>query len=192
MFEPGDYVVYGMKGVCQVEEITELDMKGTAEGRLYYVLRPCFQKGSTIFTPVDNEKTAMRAVMSRDEARKLVDEISEIEALLEKNDKERERQYKEAIRSGDPRQWVRIIKTSYLRGQERIAQGKKAAMIDERYFHAAEEQLYEELSIALNLPKEDMRAYIGRHVAERKHLKGGGRKNRTRKPQEERTGRSEY
>lgn len=166
MFEPGDYVVYGMKGVCQVEEITELDMKGTAEGRLYYVLRPCFQKGSTIFTPVDNEKTAMRAVMSRDEARKLVDEISEIEALLEKNDKERERQYKEAIRSGDPRQWVRIIKTSYLRGQERIAQGKKAAMIDERYFHAAEEQLYEELSIALNLPKEDMRVYIGRHVAE--------------------------
>ena len=95
-----------------------------------------------------------------------MDEISEIEALLEKNDKERERQYKEAIRSGDPRQWVRIIKTSYLRGQERIAQGKKAAMIDERYFHAAEEQLYEELSIALNLPKEDMRAYIGRHVAE--------------------------
>ena len=166
MFEPGDYVVYGMKGVCQVEEITELDMKGTAEGRLYYVLRPCFQKGSTIFTPVDNEKTAMRAVMSRDEARKLVDDISEIEVLLEKNDKERERQYKEAIRSGDPRQWVRIIKTSYLRGQERIAQGKKAAMIDERYFHAAEEQLYEELSIALNLPKEDMRAYIGRHVAE--------------------------
>ena len=75
-------------------------------------------------------------------------------------------QHMEAIRSGDPRQWVRIIKTSYLRGQERIAQGKKAAMIDERYFHAAEEQLYEELSIALNLPKEDMRAYIGRHVAE--------------------------
>lgn len=84
MFEPGDYVVYGMKGVCQVEEITELDMKGTAEGRLYYVLRPFFQKGSTIFTPVDNEKTAMRAVMSRDEARKLVDEISEIERCWKK------------------------------------------------------------------------------------------------------------
>ena len=131
MFEKGDYVVYGTKGVCQVEEITELDMKGTAEGRLYYVLRPCFQKGSTVFTPV------------------------------EKNDKEREKRYKEAIRSGDPRQWIRIIKTSYLRGQERIAQGKKATTIDERYFHAAEEQLYEELSIALGVPKENMREYIG-------------------------------
>ena len=161
MFEKGDYVVYGTKGVCQVEEVTELDMKGTAEGRLYYVLRPCFQKGSTIFTPVDNGKTAMRAVMSREEAQRLVDGISEIEALWEKNDKERERLYKEAIRSGDPRQWIRIIKTSYLRGQERLAQGKKATTIDERYFHAAEEQLYEELSIALDMPKDEMREYIG-------------------------------
>ena len=161
MFEKGDYVVYGTKGVCQVEEITELAMKGTAEGKLYYVLRPCFQKGSTLFTPVDNEKTIIRPVMSRDEAAALVDAIAGIEALLEKNDKEREKQYKEAIRSCDPRQWIRIIKTSYLRGQERIAQGKKATTVDERYFHAAEEQLYEELSIALDMPKEGMRAYIG-------------------------------
>ena len=161
MFEKGDYVVYGTKGVCQVEEITELDMKGTAEGRLYYVLRPCFQKGSTVFTPVDSDKTAMRAVMSEEEASALVEGISGIEALLEKNDKEREKRYKEAICSGDPRQWIRIIKTSYLRGQERIAQGKKATTIDERYFHAAEEQLYEELSIALGVPKENMREYIG-------------------------------
>ena len=161
MFEKGDYVVYGTKGVCQVEEITELAMKGTAEGKLYYVLRPCFQKGSSLFTPVDNEKTIIRPVMSRDEAAALVDGIAGIEALLEKNDKEREKQYKEAIRSCDPRQWIRIIKTSYLRGQERIAQGKKATTVDERYFHAAEEQLYEELSIALDMPKEGMRAYIG-------------------------------
>ena len=161
MFEKGDYVAYGTKGVCQVEEITELAMKGTAEGKLYYVLRPCFQKGSTLFTPVDNEKTIIRSVMSRDEAAALVDGIAGIEALLEKNDKEREKQYKEAIRSCDPRQWIRIIKTSYLRGQERIAQGKKATTVDERYFHAAEEQLYEELSIALDMPKEGMRAYIG-------------------------------
>ena len=93
MFEKGDYVVYGTKGVCQVEEITELAMKGTAEGKLYYVLRPCFQKGSTLFTPVDNEKTIIRPVMSRDEAAALVDGIAGIEALLEKNDKEREKQY---------------------------------------------------------------------------------------------------
>lgn len=167
MFEKGDYVVYGTKGVCRVEEITEPDMKGTAAGRLYYVLRPCFQKGSTIFTPVDNEKTVMRAVMSRTEADALVDGLSGIEALQESSDKEREKQYREAIRSTDPRQWVRIIKTSYLRGQERRAQGKKVTTVDERYLHAAEEQLHEELSIALGVPKEEIREYIGSRTGRR-------------------------
>lgn len=164
MFERGDYVVYGTKGVCRVGEITELDMKGTDEGRLYYVLHPCFQKGSTVFTPVGSGKTLMRAVMSREEAEALVDNILEIEALWEKNDKERERQYKEAIKSGDPREWIRIIKTSYLRGQERLAQGKKATTIDERFFHEAEERLYEELSVALEKPKETIRAYISERI----------------------------
>lgn len=164
MFEKGDYVVYGTKGVCQVEEITELDMKEKAERKMYYVLRPCFQKGSTIFAPVENGKTRMRAVMSRKEADALVEGISGIEVLQESSDKEREKQYREAIRSTDPRQWVRIIKTSYLRGQERKAQGKKVTTLDERYFHAAEEQLNEELSIVLGVPKEEIRDYIGSRI----------------------------
>lgn len=164
MFEKGDYIVYGTKGVCQVEEITELDIKGTAERKIFYVLRPCFQKGSTIFTPVENGKTIMRAVMSRKEADALVEEISGIEVLQESSDKEREKQYREAIKSTDPRQWVRIIKTSYLRGQQRKAQGKKVTTLDERYFHAAEEQLHEELSIVLGVPKEEIRDYIGSRI----------------------------
>lgn len=164
MFEKGDYIVYGTKGVCQVEEITELDIKGTAERKIFYVLRPCFQKGSTIFTPVENGKIIMRAVMSRKEADALVEEISGIEVLQESSDKEREKQYREAIKSTDPRQWVRIIKTSYLRGQQRKAQGKKVTTLDERYFHAAEEQLHEELSIVLGVPKEEIRDYIGSRI----------------------------
>ena len=113
---------------------------------------------------LDSGKTVMRPVMSREQAESLVDGIPEIEVLWEKNDKERERQYKEAIKSGDPREWIRIIKTSYLRGQKRQAQGKKATTVDERFFHAAEEQLYEELSIALERPKENIREYISERI----------------------------
>lgn len=60
MFEKGGYIVYGTTGVCLVEEITGMKMKGASGEKLYYVLRPCFQKGNTIFTPVDNSKIAMR------------------------------------------------------------------------------------------------------------------------------------
>lgn len=166
MFEKGGYIVYGTTGVCEIEDITSPEIKGVAGNRLYYVLLPCFQKGNRIFTPVDNEKVPIRAVMTRQEAETLVKEIPQIEELWERDDKQREKQYKEAIRSCDPREWIRIIKTSYLRQEERKAQGKKATTVDERYFHAAEEHLYSELAIALEMPKESVKAYIKSHMEE--------------------------
>lgn len=164
MFEKGGYIVYGTTGVCEVEDITSPDMKGVAGNRLYYVLSPCFQKGNRIFTPVDSDKVPIRAVMTKEEAFGLVDEIPAIEELWEKDDKVREKKYKEAIRSCDPREWIRIIKTSYLRQEERRAQGKKATTVDERYFHSAEEHLYSELAVSLNMPKEDVKTYIKERI----------------------------
>ena len=164
MFEKGGYVVYGTTGVCQVEEITGMKMKGASDEKLYYVLRPCFQKGNTIFTPVNNEKIAMRAVMSKKEAEALVKQIPEIEELNEADDKERERLYKAAIKSCNPGEWIRIIKTSYLRSRKREAEGKRATTVDERYFRAAEEHLYAELAVALGMEKDDVRQYIGQKI----------------------------
>lgn len=164
MFEKGGYIVYGTTGVCEVEDITSPDIKGVAGNRLYYVLSPCFQKGNRIFTPVDSDKVTIRAVMTKEEASALVDKIPEIEELWEKDDKLREKRYKEAIRSCDPQEWIRIIKTSYLRQEERKAQGKKATTVDERYFRSAEDHLYAELAISLNMPKEEVKAYITRRM----------------------------
>jgi len=160
MFEKGGYIVYGTTGVCEIQDITPLKMRDVPGDRLYYVLTPCFQKGNTIFTPVDNEKVPLRAVMSKEEASALIDGIPGIEELWEKDDKLREKRYKEAIRSCDPREWIRIIKTSYLRQQERKAQGKKVTTVDERYFRSAEDHLYSELSISLEIPKEEVKKYI--------------------------------
>lgn len=159
MFEKGGYIVYGTTGVCLVEEITGMKMKGASGEKLYYVLRPCFQKGNTIFTPVDNSKIAMRAVMNKAEAEALVERIPEIEELTETDDKERERLYKEAIKSGKPGEWIRIIKTSYLRSRKREAEGKRATTVDDRYFHTAEEHLYAELAVVLGMEMEDLKLY---------------------------------
>lgn len=164
MFEKGGYIVYGTTGVCEIEDITSPEMKGVSANRLYYVLNPCFQKGNRIFTPVDNAKVPIRAVMTEKEAKALVKEIPGIEELWEKDDKLREKRYKEAIRSCDPREWVRIIKTSYLRQEERRAQGKKATTVDERYFHSAEDHLYSELAIALGIPREKVKTYIKEQI----------------------------
>ena len=157
MFEKGGYIVYGTTGVCQIEDITGMKSKGSSGEKLYYVLRPCFQKGNTIFTPVDNGKIAMRAAMTREEAEMLIKRIPQIEELEEADDKERERHYK-------PGEWIRIIKTSYLRSRKREAEGKRATTVDDRYFHTAEEHLYAELAVVLGMEKDDVRQYIGQKI----------------------------
>ena len=167
MFEKGSYIVYGNSGVCQVEDIITMDMKGVPRDRLFYVLNPSAQKGGKIFTPVDNEKTHMRPVLTPEEASKLIDEIPEIEELWIANEKLREAQYKECMKSCDCKEWIKIIKTLYLRKRARSAQGKRITSTDEKYLRMAEDYLYTELEIPLGIPKARMEGYIGERVRRR-------------------------
>ena len=167
MFEKGDYIVYGAAGICQVKEIGTLSMKAADKDRLYYTLEPLNSKGSSVYTPVDNTKVVIRRILSKKEAEQLICDIPHIEALWVENDKQREQVYRESARKCDCREWIRIIKTLYLRKQDRIAHGKKVTATDERYLHRAEESLYSELSIPLGVEKERMADYITERVANR-------------------------
>ena len=40
MYEKGQYIVYGIRGVCQVADIITIDHPVGPKGRLYYELHP--------------------------------------------------------------------------------------------------------------------------------------------------------
>ena len=160
MFEVGEFVVYGSKGVCRIVDISHIDISGADKDRLYYVLSPIGDKNAKIYAPTDNLKITMRKVISKEEADKLILELPEIELLWVPDDKQREAKYKEVMRTCDYRAWVSIVKTLYLRKKERTAQGKKTTALDERYMKAAENELYGELSLTLGIPREEMEDYI--------------------------------
>ncbi len=164
MFEKGEYVVYGTKGVCLIWDIAPLDIPGVDKNRLYYIMRPVQDNNGTVYLPTDSTRAVIRRVMSEKEARQLIDEIPDIEQLWIADDKKRETSYKEAIRSCNSRAWVSIIKALYMRKCERLAAGKKVTALDERYLKAAEQELYGELSIALGVPEEEMESYLHDHI----------------------------
>ena len=159
MFNPGDYVVYGYSGVCKVEDIAAKEVPGTKETRDYYVLLPIQSSVSRVFTPVDG-KNPLRPVMTREEAEKFLDEICILEPLEIISDKHRENQYKDAMRTCDYREWVKLIKTLYARKAERAKKGKQATAVDNRYTRSAEEYLFTELSIALSKDIEEIGAFV--------------------------------
>lgn len=160
MFEVGDYVVHGNSGVCRVDAVQAMDGIGADKKRVYYTLVPLYTSGSKLFVPTDSKKVVIRSVMTKKEVKKLMDEWNEIETLRVENDKNREEVYKEALRSCDSRQWVRLIKTSYQRNQSRIEKGKKATTSDERYLQMAEENLFGELAIPLEMSRGEAEAYF--------------------------------
>lgn len=164
MFKIGEYVVYGMNGVCRVEEIGPMNLSGIDSNKEYYTLLPLYTKGSRVFTPVDNQKVVMRPVISRQDACNLIDEMKSVERIEVADDKHRELAYKEALKSCDCRELVRIINTVVKRKKERLAQGKKMSACDERYLKQAQDSLYGEFAISLKMEKDEVEDYIERRI----------------------------
>ena len=166
MFAVGEYIVYGSKGVCRIEEITHLDMAGADKEREYYILAPVGDEGGRIYAPTDSTRIAMRRIITKEEADQLLRELPQIELLWVQDERQRENKYKEALRTCDYRAWVSIVKTLYFRMQERTAQGKKITALDEKYMRMAEHELYSELSLTLGVPMQEMESYIKERLQE--------------------------
>lgn len=162
MFNVGDYVIYGSKGVCRVEKIGKSPTG--SDNRLYYTLAPEYIKGSTVFTPVDNTKVVLRGLISKEEAEKLVGDIPSIESLWVESDKERENEFKNILARCIPREIIKMIKNIYQRKIERLAEGKKVTVSDERYFKMAEDSLYGELAISLGMDREKVKEFISERL----------------------------
>lgn len=160
MFKVGDYVICGNKGVCTVENITTLNIAGVDKEREYYILKPLYMGGSTVYVPVDSPKESMRSVLKRDEAQRLIEAIPGIPLLVITNEKLTEQTYKDCIKKNSCEELIKMIKTIYLRKQKRIQAGRKVTAVDAKYFHMAEENLYGELAVALDMNRKDVEGYI--------------------------------
>lgn len=164
MYNAGDYIVYGQKGVCKVGDVTHLDMEMVNKDRLYYVLYPVNDERSKIYFPVDGNNSAMRKVMTDEEAKALLNEITDIEVLDTGDFKRQEEEYKKAVMGSDCRSLVRVIKTIYMKKQERTISGKKITATDARYLKQAEDKLYGELSFIFGKNRSDMEQFITDYI----------------------------
>lgn len=167
MFQVNDVVIYGHHGVCEITDIGTLKMPMADQAKLYYTLRPVYHKDSAVYAPVENRRIVMRPVITREEANELIDRIPQIETVWIANEKAREVQFKEALQTCDCEELVKIIKTLYMRKQQRIENGKKVTVVDEKYFRQAEEKLYEELAFVLGMEKSKISAYIAESMKEK-------------------------
>ena len=164
MFEMGTMLVHPTYGVCEVVHIGKIDMKNVKDERLFYTLVPLYDAKSKLFIPTDSESLGLRPVMTKESALELVASLPAMEPIAVQNEKEREKVFKEMIRGGNCEDISRIIKTLYLRKKARLAAGKKAVSLDEKYLFMAREQLYGELAVSLGIEKNGVEDYITQKI----------------------------
>ena len=165
MFSIGQNVICGNKGVCTIEDIATLNISGVDKEKMYYILKPLYMAASRVYVPVDSALTSVRTILTREEAEELIRSIPDIPVIEIKNERLLEQDYKSCMKSNNCTDWVKLIKTIYERKQKRLQVGRKETAIDSKYFKMAEEILYGELSVVLDIERDRVSQYIEAQLA---------------------------
>lgn len=167
MYQIGERIIYGGEGVCRVEHIGPLDMRGAQKGVDYYTLAPLYRSGK-VFAPVDTT-VYTRPIMTRQEAEELIDQIPQVEAEVYENNNPRllAEHYQTYLKSYDCVALVRLIRAIYVKGQKAAGKGRHLGQVDERSMKRAKEMLHGELAAALEIPVDEVKCYITRRVEEK-------------------------
>ncbi len=158
MFDIGDFVVY-KKDVCKVVGIKEKYYKDMD----YFSLEPVFD--STLKIDVPKNSKLLRSVLSKKEVEEIINKIPFIN-YIDMNDKMLENEYKKLLHDGGYDGLVKIIKTTYIRNNDRINSKRKISEKDETYFNLAEKYLYNEFAVSLGISPEEAKEYVINKVNE--------------------------
>ena len=164
MFKVGDHVVYGTNGVCLITDVTPSPFD-KRDARTFYVLRPLSGAStSLIYTPVDNDRVLMRALLRPAEAEALLESIPEVPCLSIEEERARRTAYRNVMLAADPRGYVALIKTVDSRRVEFFGTQRHLPDFEIEYDAVARRHLYTELSVALGRPFEELEGYMAKSV----------------------------
>ena len=159
MFQVGQQVCYGSSGVCKITAIGPLKMSGVSPEKQYYTLRNLFN-GEIIYTPVDT-KVPMRPLITFQQANELIAAIPQLTypTVEARNSTELDSRYRELFHFDRTVDLAALLKMLYEK-KNTTTRSRRMNSTDERIFHQAQTLLFQELSVALNLPLSQVEDYI--------------------------------
>ena len=164
MYEIGQAVSYGTSGICRFDGT--ISQKSGKKIVLYYVLKPVYNQGSTVFVPMDNEALVarIRPVLSQEEVLDMIRGLRHAEEIRVEDESQRLSCYRGILQTGDQRRILQVIKSLHLRQDRCLTAGRKFHAVDERLLKDAENVLHEEFAFVLGLPREQVRPFILREM----------------------------
>ncbi|MGG5460304.1 CarD family transcriptional regulator [Clostridium sp. B9] len=166
MFKINDYIMYGNVGVCKVMDITNETIMNSEE-KEYYVLNPIYSKYSkntVIKIPTDNDKIAMRELMTKTEVDTLINDMATKDIVWIEDDRERIEEFKSMLKTGKSDDLMMIVKSIYSDKKNKKAKGKKTHKGNDDIMQTAEKLINQEFATILDIKPEEVRKYITSHM----------------------------
>lgn len=160
MFQSGEWVMYGIHGVCRVvgTEKQLVNRKRTE----FLVLEPMSQNESRFYLPTANP-TAMaklKEILPAEELKSLLSSGEIREDVWIKEENLRKQTYRELINGGDRTALMKMVSTLYRYREAQTAAGKKFHQCDDNFLRDAEKLLSSEISLVLEMTQEEARNYL--------------------------------
>lgn len=167
MVAVGDAVVY-RHHVCTVAALREAYF----EGKNYWELHALFQKSLKLFVSVDEaQPPTLRPIMSRKEALDLIDSIHNADTIDENTlqssastptlrERRMKEEYDRRLKTFSPEDLIPIMKSVRMRTAQREDTGRHITATDKKYFDLAENLLCDELSLSLDIPRDQVKDFL--------------------------------
>lgn len=105
-------------------------------------------------------------MLSRDEALELIDRMPYIRTINAPNDKILEELFEEAMAKGEPVEWIKVIKTCYVRQHDNTSKSKPISDKQKEAGENAKLLLQSELAVALGINISEVEGYINFRIAQ--------------------------
>ena len=144
MYENGDYVICRSGGVWRVTE---------TGGDKIRIER--HESGAVNILP-ETDGEIVRKISSKETILDAIERIPFIRSLQAPNDKTRRKLYDQSMSKHDEIEWIKVIKTIYLR--QNIMSNLKPSELS--YGEKAKGYLHGEISVLLEMPLDEVESYI--------------------------------
>lgn len=157
-----EYVSYGTSGVCKIESLEQRSFDGEHE-ESYYKLRPLDNSNSTFYVPIDRAAERLRPLLTKEQIYQLIDEMAE--GKLEEtewcsNSRERCGIFQNILHGDDYREMIQMMRSLYHQQERKRKTGHRLSSADVAAMHAAENRMYQEFGVVLNIRPEQVHNFI--------------------------------
>lgn len=154
MFNKGETVIYGSSGICTVSDIRKENFAG--EKKLYYILKPVSERGTTVYHPVDGDESKLRLPLTAEQANELLKSDFTSAVIWQAGDIARREMFDEILKEKEPVKLLSLINIITKKKIEKADNGKKLRAADEKALNDAKKIILGEFSFVTGKSEDEI------------------------------------